>query len=151
MIDYSPKYTRKSSSDFVVERLPDGSTAVFDRATKTVHSLNASAAAAFEACREPKTVSELAHEMGQALSAPVTDAVALAAAGELEQAGLVVGTGVPQAEPERASRRAILKAAGVALPVVLSLTAAEQQAHAATAASGAATTTPAPTTTRIAV
>jgi hypothetical protein len=147
MIDYSLKYARKNLSGFVVEKLPDGSTALFDRATKTVHSLNSSAAAAFELCREPKSVSELAREMSDALAIPVTDVMALAAAGELEQAGLVIGTGARQAEDERASRRAMLKAAGVALPIVLSLTAAEQQAHAAMAISGTTSTTPAPTTT----
>ena len=38
------------STTRVIEQMPDGSTAVFDTETLTVHSLNAGAAAAFAAC-----------------------------------------------------------------------------------------------------
>ena len=52
------------------------------------------------------------------------------AVAELEGAGLVTSSGGTP-ELRNASRRELLKAAGVALPVVLSLTAAEQRAFAA--------------------
>ena len=41
---------RSGSSEFIVQTLPDGSTAIFEVATKNVYSLNPSAAAAWEAC-----------------------------------------------------------------------------------------------------
>ena len=54
---------------------------------------------------------------------------------ELERAGLVTSSGATQ-ELRNASRRQLLKAAGAALPVVLSLTAAEQRVFAQGAGSG---------------
>jgi hypothetical protein len=126
-------------NSFVTEKLPDGSTAVLDTATTTVHSLNLSAAAAFEACRETKTVPQLMQSMGEILGAPVTEEVALAAVSELDMAGLV-SCSEPMPEGDRASRRSLLRsmgtAAAVAVPVVLSLTSAEQRAYAVTANSG---------------
>jgi hypothetical protein len=126
-------------NSFVTEKLPDGSTAVLDTATTTVHSLNLSAAAAFEACRETKTVPQLMQSMGEILGAPVTEEVALAAVSELDMAGLV-SCSEPVPEGDRASRRSLLRsmgtAAAVAVPVVLSLTSAEQRAYAINAGSG---------------
>jgi hypothetical protein len=126
-------------NSFVTERLPDGSTAVLDTATTTVHSLNLSAAAAFEACRETKTVPQLMQSMRETLGVPVTEEVALAAVSELEMAGLV-SCSEPMPEADRASRRSLLRsmgtAAAVAVPVVLSLTSAEQRAYADAAGSG---------------
>ncbi len=122
-------------SDCTVEKLPDGSTVVFDSGTQTLHSLNAPAAAAFKACGEPKTLPELAQAMAAALSSPVDEELALAAVAELEQAGLVAAEG-EAVRSRQASRRHLLKAAGVALPLVLSLTAAQQRAYAYATGSG---------------
>jgi hypothetical protein len=125
----------------LIERLPDGSTAIFDRRTRTMHSLNASAAAAFEACRDHHTVDALAQAMGERLHAEVTPGVALAAIGELEKAGLAVCSG-QEAAGGRATRRGLLStAAAVALPAILTLTAGEQKAFARDAGSGTTTTT----------
>ena len=119
------RVVRIASENLVVEKLPDGSTAVFDSAGGAVHSLNASAAAAFDACRESCTVEAVATAMSDALDGPVTGDFARAAIAELETAGLVECSG------QAASRRSVLRAVGgIALPVVLSLGVAEQRAWA---------------------
>ena len=121
---------RSGSSEFVVQALPDGSTAIFEVATKNVYSLNPSAAAAWEACASVTTLSRLAAEMSRRLNRPVTEDLAHEAVSELVAVGLVSAT---PADRLGTSRRAMLKqVAGVALPVVLVLTGAQQRAHAQT-------------------
>jgi hypothetical protein len=136
---------RSGSSEFIVQALPDGSTALFEVATKNVYSLNPSAAAAWEACASATTLSRLATEMSRRLNRAVTEDLAHEAVSELVAAGLVSAT---PAEQLGTSRRAMLKqAAGVALPVVLVLTGAQQRAHAqGTGSVTVAPTTGAPTT-----
>jgi Prealbumin-like fold domain/Coenzyme PQQ synthesis protein D (PqqD) len=146
---------RSGSSELVVQALPDGSTAIFEVATRNVYSLNPSAAAAWESCASPTTLSQLAAAMSRRLNAPVTEDLAHEAVSELVAVGLVR---VTPAERLGTSRRAMLKqAAGVALPVVLALTGAEQRAHAQVVGSppvappgtttGPSPTTPGPTPT----
>jgi len=124
----------------VVEKLPDGSTVVFDSLTKTVHSINQTAAAAFGACGNRQTVAQLATAMQEILELPVTEETALAAVYELEGAGLVACSGSRPPERREASRRSMLRtvgsAAAMAAPLVLSLTSAEQRAYATIAISG---------------
>ena len=116
---------RSGSSEFIVQTLPDGSTAIFEVATKNVYSLNPSAAAAWEACASATTLSQLAAAMSRRLNTPVTEDLAHEAVSELVAVGLV---DVTPAERFGTSRRAMLKqVAGVALPVVLVLTGAEQR------------------------
>jgi len=126
----------------VVEKLPDGSTVVFDTLTKTVHSINQTAAAAFGACGDRQTVAQLATAMQEILELPVTEETALAAVYQLEGAGLVACSGSRPPERREASRRSMLRAVGsaaaIAAPLVLSLSAAEQRAYAAIAISGPA-------------
>jgi hypothetical protein len=117
-----------SASGRTVEKLPDGSTAVFESDTDTVHALDASAAAAFEACQKPTSVSTLMNAMRQSLGKAITEEAALEAVSQLEGAGLVTVSG--GRDELRDSRRRLLKAAGIAVPVVLSLTALEQRAFA---------------------
>lgn len=126
----------------VTEKLPDGSTAVFNPDSKTVYSLNASAAAAWEACQPKATLSQVAGEMQRVLNAPVSQEIAMEAISQLLEKGLVT-TSAPQAfQLPVASRRSMLSAiAGVAVPVVLALTVAEQRAFALIAGSGTTTTT----------
>ena len=128
------------TENWVVAKLPDGSTAVFDTSTKTVHSIHQTAAAAFEACRHRRTVSQLATAMQEILQSPVTEETALAAVYELQRAGLVACSAATPLEHEMASRRSVLQAMGTAAaaaaPLVLSLTAAEQSAYAQGANSG---------------
>lgn len=138
---------RSGSSEFIVQTLPDGSTAIFEVATKNVYSLNPSAAAAWEVCASPTTLTRLAARMSERLNAPVTEDLAHEAVSELQAVGLVA---VTPGERLGTSRRAMLRqAAGVAIPVVLVLTGAEQRAHAQGAGSELTTTgiTPPPLTT----
>ena len=135
---------RTGTSELVVQALPDGSTAVFQVATKNVYSLNPTAAAAWEACESATTLSHLAAAMSHRLNAPISEELAQEAVSELAAVGLV---SVTPTDAFGTSRRQMLKqVAGVALPVVLVLTGAEQRAHAQHAAS-APETTPPPTTT----
>jgi hypothetical protein len=123
------------TEDCIVEKLPDGSTAVFNKVSNAVYSLDAGAAAAFEACREPASIPTLAAAMRERLGPGVTDETALEAVAELERAGLISSCGgIP--EVRNTSRRQLLKAAGLAVPTVLALTAAEQRAFAQGAGSG---------------
>jgi hypothetical protein len=128
------------SENRVVDKLPDGSTAVFDTLTKTVHSINKTAAAAFEACREKRNLPQLATAMREILESPVTEETALAAISQLERAGLVACSGARPPEPGKTSRRSVLKAVGsaaaMAAPLVLSLSSAEQRAYAQGSTSG---------------
>lgn len=126
---------QSSAKGYVPEKLPDGSSAIFDRATNAVYALNDTAAAAFDICQKPVTLAVLSDMMRQRLGPAVTVETALEAVAELERAGLVTSSGATQ-ELRNASRRQLLKAAGVALPVVLSLTAAEQRVFAQGAGSG---------------
>lgn len=144
---------RSRSSELVVQTLPDGSTAIFEVATKNVYSLNPSAAAAFAACDSAMTLSELAAAMSRRLDTPVTEEVAHEAASELAAVGLVT---ITPPEGLGTSRRDLLKqVAGVALPAVLVLTGVEQRAYAQGAGSppvvttspGGGTTTSPPLTT----
>jgi PqqD family protein of HPr-rel-A system len=95
---------RIPSENLVIEKLPDGSTAVFDSRSGAVHSLNASAAAAFEACRQSRTVADVARAMSDALDGPVTGDFARAAIWELEAAGLVECSG------QATSRKSVMRA-----------------------------------------
>lgn len=144
---------RSKSSDLIVQTLPDGSTAIFEVSTKNVYSLNASAAAAWEACASANTLSQIAATMSRKLDVPVTEDLAHEALSELVAVGLVK---LNPGESLGTSRRDMLrKVAGVALPAVLVLTGAQQRAHAQGAGSppvvttspGGGSTTPPPSTT----
>ena len=80
---------RSGSSELVVQALPDGSTAIFEVATSNVYSLNPSAAAAWEECASPTTLSQLAAAMSRRLKAPVSEDLAHEAVAELLAVGLV--------------------------------------------------------------
>jgi hypothetical protein len=145
---------RSKSSELIVQTLPDGSTAIFEVPTKNVYSLNPSAAAAWEACASCTTLPGIATAMSRRLNAPVTEDLAHEAVSELAAVGLVKLT---PGEGLATSRRAMLRqVAGVAIPVVLVLTGAEQRAHAQGAGSppvsttnpGGGTTTTTTTTTQ---
>ena len=133
----------------VTERLPDGSVAFLDGETKRVCFLNASAAAAWEACADEADVPSIARRMQAVLGLPVTNEAALAALARLEENNLVVTTGAVDAA-QLASRRSLLKtvsALGALAPVVLAMTAAEQKAYAAGTTSGTTTTSTTTTST----
>ena len=142
---------RICSADLAIEKLPDGSTAVFDAGSKTVYSLNATAAAAWEACGGSTTLAQVAEKMQRSFNPATTEGVALEALFQLQEKGLVE-MDLPLPGPTR--RSVVATAGGVVAPVVLALTSAEQRAFAGSAISGTtttstttSTTTHAPTTT----
>lgn len=130
------RFVQAHPESLTVESLPDGSTAVLDTRTGTIHALNVPAAAAFAACRVPLTGPELARAMQEAMGQTVTEDLALTAVAELQAAGLLTVSGEALDERSHLTRRALLKAAGVALPTVWALTASQQRAYAQGAGSG---------------
>jgi hypothetical protein len=80
-----------------IEALPDGSTAIFDQRTNSVHSLDATAASIFRACSEATTASGVASRTGLDAS------LVLNGIAELHRAGLVSCSETPEGI---ASRRA---------------------------------------------
>jgi hypothetical protein len=124
---------RIGSTNLAAEKLPDGSTAIFDPASKTVYSLNATAAAAWEACGESSTLAQVVEAMQRSFNPAVTEETALEALSQLQEKGLV-SIAEPHSVPTR--RSAMAAAAALAAPLVLALTFAEQKAHAVVAASG---------------
>ncbi len=145
-------YTQTGFGCLDIEKLADGSTAIFDQRSKSVHSLNASAAAVWEACAKGATMSQLLAALTAHYGSPVSTETALHALAQLEAASLIESDARTAAPVSGLDRRSILKSIGtagaVAIPVVLTLTGAEQRAYAQAAGSGV-TTTPAPTTTPI--
>lgn len=145
MPSFEIEIARNGTSEFVAQALPDGSVALFEVATRNVYSLNASAAAAWEACGTATTLSRVAAAMSQRLNTPVTDDLAHHAVSELAAVGLVR---ITAPEEIATSRRTLLKqVAGVALPAVLVLTGAEQRAYAQGSNSGPIIVTTRPGTT----
>jgi hypothetical protein len=137
------KVERTSSSEkLIIEKLPDGSTAIYDAGSKTVFSLNATAGAAWEACHGTTTLAGVVDAMQASYDPAVTDEIALEALSQLQEKGLLRISEAPLL-PSR--RSAVGIAAGVLVPVVLALTSMEQRAFALQA--GSTTTTAAPTTT----
>jgi len=131
------------------ERLPDGSVAIYDERSKSVHSLNPSAAVAWEACAQGATVEQVRAALSQHFGSLVDRDVAWTAIQRLQEAELVMSDAPLAAPAVDLARRSALKSIGalgaMALPVVLTLTASEQRAYGLIGAS--VTTTPAPTTT----
>jgi len=128
------KVQRIGSADIVVEKLPDGSTAIFDAATKTVYSLNTTAAAVWEACGDSATLAEIVASMQRSFNPAVTEDIALEAVSQLQDKGLV-SIATPLSGSTR--RSALASAGAVLAPLVLALTFAEQKAYAGVARSGA--------------
>jgi Coenzyme PQQ synthesis protein D (PqqD) len=135
---------RTSSSELLVDKLPDGSKVIVDPKSETVFALNATAGAAWDACSHPTTLSKVAEDMRRSLDGAVTEELALAAILQLQDKNLVTTS----ESSTNASRRTMLATlGGIALPLVVSLTMAEQRAHAQVATSGIrGSTTPPPTT-----
>jgi hypothetical protein len=137
------KITKASSDHLEIEKLPDGSAVIFDTLTKTVYSLNETAAAAWLACDGKPALAEVAVAMSKSLLRVVPEEVALEGLLQLQEKGLV------QIETPSTgfSRRSFATAAGIMAPVVLALTSSEQRAFAQAVGSGTTTTTTTTTTT----
>lgn len=123
---------RVSSSDLAVNAMPDGSRIIRNAKNGTVFALNATAAAAWDACSSASTIGAVAEGMRLSFDPSVTDELAEASILELQDKKLVTITG----SVFRATRREVLAGLGaVALPLVVSLTIGEQKAHAQNARS----------------
>ncbi len=118
---------RTNSNDLQVDKLPDGSKVIVDHKNEMVFSLNATAGAAWDACSGPTTLSEVAEDMQRSLDPRITEDLALEAILQLQEKNLVTTSG----SAPNATRRQIFATLGaIAIPVVVSLTMAEQRAHA---------------------
>ena len=125
---------RTNANHLSVDKLPDGSRVIVDRKRETVFALNTTAGAAWDACSRPTTLSKVAEDTQRSFDQAITEEIALEAILQLEEQKLVTTSG---SSPESTRRRALATAAAIALPLIVSLTLAEQRAHAN--ASGSAT------------
>jgi hypothetical protein len=112
-----------------IDWLPDGSVAIFDRRSKSVHSLNRSATILWEACASGATMHQLTEALDGRLGVVGVENEIADWIDQMRQLDLIVSQAsvpVAGAEPRR---RSLLAAIGGVLPVVLTLTAAEQRAY----------------------
>jgi hypothetical protein len=124
---------RKNSNDLVVNGLPDGSRVIVDSANEKVYALNAPAGAAWDACGSGKTLSEVADDMRRTCDPSITDEFAEEAILQLHEKELVKVSSLSS----KTSRRQVLAGlSAVALPLVVSMTMADQRAFAQSARSG---------------
>lgn len=123
---------RVNTKDLVVNSMPDGSRVIRNSNNETVFALNATAAAAWDACSSATTIAGVADEMRRSFDPNVTDELAEACILQFQKKNLVKLSGfVP-----KATRRQVLAGlSAVALPLVVSLTIGEQKAHAQDAGS----------------
>jgi Coenzyme PQQ synthesis protein D (PqqD) len=120
---------RNDVCSLVVNQLPDGSKVILDSENDRVLALNATAGAAWDACSEPKTLSEVAEHMQSSLGSEITEEIAEESILRLQEQNLVHASGLP-------NRRQFMTTLGaVALPVVVSLTTGTQRAFAGMARS----------------
>lgn len=124
------KIERTNSTALVFNQLPDGSRILIDPNNETIFALDATAGAAWDACSDPTTLSAVTEQMQHCLKANITEDKAEEAILQLEEKNLLKTSG--------SSRRQFMKNAGIAaLPLVASLTVADQRALAQSARSGA--------------
>lgn len=124
---------RANRDDLSVNQLPDGSRVIVDSRNEKVFALNATAGAAWDACSNPTTLSEVARDMRHSFNPGVTEELAEAAILRLQEQNLVKTSG----SSSTTTRREVLATlSAIALPLVVSLTMTEQRAHAQKAGSG---------------
>lgn len=118
---------RANADGLVINQLPDGSKVITDRANETVFALNSTAGAAWDACSTPTTLSVIRENMRHSIGSGVSEELAEEAILQLQKNKLVTATG----SFSQATRREFLASlTAAALPLVVSLTVAEQQAFA---------------------
>ena len=124
---------RTQSNELLVDKLPDGSRVIVDSRNETVFALNTTAGAAWDACSLPTTLSKVTEDMRRSLDPRISEELALEAILQLQEKNLVTTSGLST----MGTRRAVLATlTGMALPLVVSLTMAEQRAYAGGAGSG---------------
>jgi hypothetical protein len=124
---------RTHSDALVVTSLPDGSRVILDSGNERVFALNATAAAAWDACSVPTTSSNVTESMQRSFDPATTGELAEEALLQLEKQNLVKISG----PSSQGTRRAFIATLGaIALPLVVSLSVTEQRAYAFQARSG---------------
>jgi hypothetical protein len=118
---------RTNSDAFVVNRLPDGSQVLLDPASEQVYALNATAGAAWDACRKPATLAEVTEDMQRSFDPALTNELAEEAILQLRDKSLVTTSG---SSPQATRRQFITTLGAMAAPLVVSLTLADQRAYA---------------------
>jgi hypothetical protein len=133
---------RPNSDTLVVNQLPDGSRVIIDSGNEKVFALNATAGAAWDACSNPTTLAKVTESMQRSLDPGVTEALAEQAILQLQEQKLVTMSG----SSRQATRRDFLTTlTAIAVPLVVSLTMADQRAYANTARSFTHSPRPLPT------
>src|SRR5262249_11811979 len=111
---------------------------------KSVHSLNSSATLVWQACAPGATFGQICEFVDGKSGVAADPAIIRQALAQLQRANLIESESPISVENIDLGRRSMLKRAGaagaVAIPVVLTLTAAEQRAYAFQSASGTTTT-----------
>jgi predicted NAD/FAD-dependent oxidoreductase len=123
---------RIHSDDLVVSSLPDGSRVILDSENERVFALNATAAAAWDACNVPTTLSNVTESMQRSFDPATTSELAEEALLQLQRQNLVKTSG-PSSQGTR--REFIATLGAIALPLVVSLSVTEQRAYATQARS----------------
>ena len=122
---------RANPNTFIENQLPDGSRVIVDPTNERVFALNAAAGAAWDACSAPTTLSEVTESMQRSFDPGTSEELAQEALLQLQDKNLVK-TSIP---PSKTTRRNFIATLSAALPLVVSLTMAEQRVHAQTATS----------------
>jgi hypothetical protein len=130
---------RTNPDNLIVNKLPDGSKVIVDPVSETLFALNATAGAAWDACSDPTTLSKVAEDMKLSFNPGITEELAEQAILQLQEKKLVTTSGSVQ----KTTRRQVIATMGaIAIPFVVSLTMAEQRAHAENAKSANAAPPP---------
>ena len=108
------QFERVNTKDLVVNSMPDGSRVIRSSNNETVFALNATAAAAWDACSSANSVAGVANEMRRSFDPNVTDELAEACILQFQEKNLVSISG----STPKHTRRAILAGlSAVALPL----------------------------------
>lgn len=139
------KYCQVPQDIVLCGDLPDGTVSLVDTRDSSVHALDRVSSEAWKACAQRRGLDEILQTLacGEAVNAA---RVELALDQLVDLKLLTNDEDVTEVATRTSRRRALLRIAAGALPVILSLTSAEQKAFAQGAGSGT-TTTPAPETT----
>jgi hypothetical protein len=124
---------RTNSDALVVNKLPDCSTVIVDAENEAVFALNPTAGAAWDACSTPTTLAGVTESMQRTFNPGITEELAEQAIVQLRDKNLLKTSGTLSL----ASRRQFITTmSSIALPLVVSLSIAEQRAYAQKASSG---------------
>jgi hypothetical protein len=124
---------RTNSNGLVINKLPDGSTVIVDAENEAVFALNPTAGAAWDACGRSTTLAEVTDSMQRSFDPAISEELAEQAILQLRDKKLVKTSGTLS---QTSRRKFITTMSSIALPLVVSLSLAEQRAYAHTASSG---------------